>query len=426
MNRFSRVFHSRCGRVVLALLAVSGLVAYAAGCSSDPSTLSFEDAVSKMTGLRSAGSGAVEVTDVRAVDLLKECLLKAEELAAPEGIARAGRAITLRVGTSWESGSHQMAHYGFSSADPSYLQWRQKWYRIPGDFLTMVDAMRGYNPRSYAVDPGDERFLKSYGWTPFFLISTTGIDLPVKFVHKPGEFPEVIYWAYNNELSKDIGLDLAPYLGKTVEARLYKTAEMLPESMGPNRGSSRAVVMRSEDKVIGAWMDLGRHDCFACSLKGSTLEDVTGQPLDSWVVSLIDPTDPLEQRLSKMSPEEIIETYYSAIDRKDYALAHACESRSHLISYLSSNMDNKRLYNGGFGEESGGGLGNFISVKLLKVTRMEEFERDEIGFGDKRCYSVGVEQQRIISAGNAGSYFITMKEETPATGWRIYGIGTGP
>lgn len=173
-------------------------------------------------------------------------------------------------------------------------------------------------------------------------------------------------------------------------------------------------------------MDLGRHDCFACSLKGSTLEDVTGKPFDSWVASLIDPTDPLEHRLSKMSPEEIIETYYSAIDRKDYALAHACECRSHLISYLASNMDNKRLYNDGFGEESGGGLGNFISVKLLRVTRMEEFERDEIGFGDKRCYSVGVEQQRIISAGNAGSYFVTMKEETPATGWRIYGIGTGP
>ncbi len=126
---------------------------------------------------------------------------------------------------------------------------------------------------------------------------------------------------------------------------------------------------------------------------------------------------------------EVLETYYSAIDRKDYATARACESRSHLIWYLASNMDNTRLYNDGFGEESGGGLANFISVKLVEVRRAEEFERDGIGYGDRQCHYVLVEQHRRVVAGGPdgrSGYFVTMRGETPATGWRIYSIGTGP
>jgi hypothetical protein len=367
-----------------------------------------------------------EVTDARAVELFKECLLEAEEVSEPEEGTRASRIINLRLGNKWLTQPRQFVYDDLPPGNPSYLQWGERWYRVPGGFGIMADAVRGYRPDSYAVDPGDEEFLRTYEWTPFFLISTTSVNLPARLIHRPGAFPEVIYWAWNNELSKDIGLDLSPYLGKTVEARLYKTAETLPEPMGPNRGAGRAVVIRSEGKIVGAWLDLGSHYCFACSLKGRALEEVTDKDFDSWVSCLIDPADPLEQTLSKMSPEEIIETYYSAINRKDYALAHACESRRYLISYLAANMDNKRLYNDGFGEESGAGLGNFLSVKVLRITRQESFERAEIDYGDKRCYSVALEQQRRVLAGSSGGYFVTMKQETPDTGWRIYSIGTGP
>ena len=65
-----------------------------------------------------------------------------------------------------------------------------------------------------------------------------------------------------------------------MEVRLYKTVEMLPESMGPSRWAGRAVVIRLEGKVIGAWLDLGRHYCSACSLKGRILEEVTGKDFD--------------------------------------------------------------------------------------------------------------------------------------------------
>ena len=76
-----------------------------------------------------------------------------------------------------------------------------------------------YQPDSFDIDQADLEFLEKYDWVPFFLISETTVDLPPAWIHRPGEFPEVIYWAWNNELSKDIGLDLTPYLGKNVEAR---------------------------------------------------------------------------------------------------------------------------------------------------------------------------------------------------------------
>lgn len=224
----------------------------------------------------------------------------------------------------------------------------------------MADAVRQFQPDSFDIDPGDLEFLQGYGC-------------------RPGDFPEVLYWAWNNELNKDIGLDLTPYLGKTVEARLYKTVENLPEIVGPNRSSGRVVVVGSEGKIVGAWLALGRHFCFACSLKGRTLEDVTGKSIGEWLTTLVDPSDPVERRLSAMTPEQILETYYSAIDRKDYATAHACESRSHLLVYIASNMDDRRFYNDGFGEERGDGLANFLSVKLVEIEREEEYERAETG-----------------------------------------------
>lgn len=430
MDSLSRLFRSRGARMGLAFLTASVLALGVAGCSPDPTKLPFDEAARRVTALRLEDHGPIEVTDARAVTLFKDYLLQAKEVPQPgESSIRHSNSVTLRLGNRWMTLPCRFAFDDLPKENPSFIQWGGAWYEVPADFRAMMSAVREYQPDSYSVDAADLEFLEGYGWTPFFLISTTAVDLPTTLIHKPGQFPEVIYWAWNNELSKDIGLDLAPYLGKTVEARLYKTVKMLPEFVGPNRDGGKAVVVRSEGKIIGAWLALGRHHTFACSLEEHTLEEVAGKTFDDWVVALIDPNDPLEEELSAMSPEEVLEAYYSAIDRKDYATAHACESRSNLLRYLATNMDNDRLYNDGFGEESGRGLGNFISVKFLGATRAEEFERAEAGYGGMRCYYVSVEQYRKVLAGGPdgqAGYFVSMKQETPKTGWRINAIGTGP
>ena len=68
MNRFSRFFHSRHVRVVLAFLTVSALVLCASGCSPERSASPLHEMVPKITGLRFEGEDRMEVTDARAVD----------------------------------------------------------------------------------------------------------------------------------------------------------------------------------------------------------------------------------------------------------------------------------------------------------------------------------------------------------------------
>lgn len=422
MNRSSRLFGNRWARVVPMLLAASVLMLCVAGCSPDPFTSPFHEMVRTITGLRFEGDNPAEVTDARAVQRFRECLLKAQEVSGPAGGIRTAKVVRLRLGDEWETQPRRYVYNDLPFGKPIYVWWGDKWYRVPGDFGGMVDAVRIYRPDSYAVDSGDEHFLQGYGFTPFFLLSTTAADLPDRLIHKPGDFPEVIYWARSSELSGDVGLDLSSHLGKTVEARLYKVAERLPEKMGANRDFGRAVVVRAEGRIVGAWLD---HGSRSQSLKGRTLEDVTGKSFDDWVTSLIDPTDPMEQRLSKMSPEEIIETYFSSIDRKDYTMAHACESRSRLMGYLTSNsgLGCRCLYSEGFLDESGVDLGNYISVKVLQVTRADG-QGAYVADGSGVKYQVRLEQQRKIPYGS-DACFIVMRQETPATGWRIHSSGTG-
>lgn len=79
-----------------------------------------------------------------------------------------------------------------------------------------------------------------YGWTTTGRWATHWVRMPQSFEHRPGEFPIPIYWAYNNELRKAIGLDLSPYPGQRVEATVYQLQEQLPEFLRPyNQGQGR-------------------------------------------------------------------------------------------------------------------------------------------------------------------------------------------
>ena len=48
-----------------------------------------------------------------------------------------------------------------------------------------------------------------------------------------GEYPTKIYWAYNNELSKSIGLDFSKFMGTEVWIKIYNLNEPLPEFLKP-------------------------------------------------------------------------------------------------------------------------------------------------------------------------------------------------
>ncbi|AST58017.1 peptidase 1 [Thermoanaerobacterium thermosaccharolyticum] len=155
-----------------------------------------------------------------------------------------------------------------------------------------------------------------YNWTVDYRINTLKEKLPESLKHKAGEYPVKIYWAYNNELSKQIGLDFTDYLGKDVAVEIYRLREPLPEFMKPRR-DARGIVIKYNDEIIGAYIDAGRHDSFACSLDRKSLKDITGKEWDGWIADYIDYEDELEIKLSKMEPEDIIREYFKALDKHD-------------------------------------------------------------------------------------------------------------
>lgn len=145
--------------------------------------------------------------------------------------------------------------------------------------------------------------------------------LPSNLQHAGGEFPVKLYWAYNSELSREIGLDFNDYLGKNVKVEIYRLREPLPEFMKPRR-NSRGVVLKYDGKIIGAFIDAGRHDSFACSLNRKSLEQITGQDWGGWVANYIDYDNETEKKLSAMKPEEVIREHFNALNNHERDLIY--------------------------------------------------------------------------------------------------------
>jgi hypothetical protein len=244
--------------------------------------------------------------------------------------------------------------------------------------------------------------------------------LPDNLKHKAGEYPVKIYWAYNNELSKEIGLDFTNYLGKDVVVEIYRLREPLPEFLEPRR-DARGIVLKYNDEIVGAYIDAGRHDSFACSLDRKNLKEITGKEWDEWIADYIDYQDELEIKLSKMGPEDIIREYFRALDKHDIKMVWACMTRKNLSQELSINMNNNYLFN----KNSDKIDYNIKSAKLLEIKELKVFS-DEPGMLE---YQVEVKfdfKKPITSEDGVWPRFVILKKETEKSGWRIDSIGTGP
>ena len=299
----------------------------------------------------------------------------------------------------------------------------------------ITDSARGNMGGAYVdeeIKEEDKALLKDYSWTPLSLINTLEKSLPEDFIHEPGEFPVALYWAYNNELNKDIGLDLTPHLVEVVQINFYEIAELLPDFMEPRREYGRAVIVRYQGDIIGAWLDAGRHDAFACSLKGKQRKDITGNEWGEWVGCIIDEQDPKEKELARLSPEELINEYYQALDRGDHERVYALESRCKMRSYLFANIKDKEIYNRSFEDAYPDGFKNITSAKVSDIVPLEnqdELECDDASGQKELRYRVDVDlevKKSITYDSGPQTRFIVLVEETPETGWRVKEVGTGP
>lgn len=331
-----------------------------------------------------------------------------------------------RLILTFEDGNRKEIKFAFD--DPAfavgYLAIDAAKYDPGFDFFRYIRDFTEYQQFDTNIEGEIKDLFGKYNWTVDYKVNSIKETLPSDLHHEAGEFPVEIYWAYNNELSKDIGLDYTGYLGKDVQVDIYRLREPLPYYMHP-RMNARGIVLKHGDEIIGAYIDAGRHNSFACSLDRKSLQDITSMEWDEWVSNHINYNNELEVKLSKMKPEEVIRQYYDAMNSHDQKMQFACMTRQNLCNYLASNMDNNRLINQDFNDVFSDGGQNVKSAKLIDVQEMSGMNNEPEAIE----YAVTVDYQfkkEITSASGEQPRFIILKKESDQSGWRIQSEGTGP
>ena len=278
----------------------------------------------------------------------------------------------------------------------------------------------------YAVDVKDREMFAKYGWNINYKIATLKDTLPQ--FNELGDFSaNEYYYLYNNELSKDIGLDLSKYAKKSVAIEIYQLRESMPEKFYPIT-DARGIVIKYENEIIGAFISAGRHQVEnACSLSGKAFDDITNMTFSDYIAPLLKPEDSLNSK----TPEEIIKLYFKALNEKDEHTAIQCISKISMFEGITANILNTQLYdsvphlpltNKTFAKDGERRIDNIKSISNLEIKPYENENSDE----KHKFYTVTFDaeyvQEETISNGDQ-YWMCTMVYESDNTGWKIADFG---
>ncbi len=311
--------------------------------------------------------------------------------------------------------------------DKAYFEKYEGLYEIEVDFARYIDSF--LENRKIEVNIEDINavvLFETYGWTLDYKINS--MKQKINSIKTLAEFnPNAYYFAYNNELSKDIGLDMSGYSNTSdITVDIYRVHESMPEEFYPIQ-NGRGIVVKYEDRIIGAFISAGRHSAFnACSLKRNSFEKVTGQTVNEWLADMVQ-GDEFEDRIATLEPEQVIKEYFLALDNKDYYAAQHYISRKSLMESLTSNMVNEELFNEGVnlplsGAEPGAvsSVSNLKSAKLIKVDLFSDSDTNS------KSFAVTVDMQyKKEGVFSSGEQYLNclMVYESPQTGWKIEEFG---
>ena len=330
-----------------------------------------------------------------------------------------------------KTGGYSCKLYFDTLYDKAYIVRDSGIFDVNTDFARYIGSFIENTNISYAIDKADGALFQSYGWTLDYLISTTkmkGANLSTLSAFQPKSY----YFAYNNELSKDIGLDMSKYTDTTdLDIKIYRIHESLPQEFYPLQ-DSRGIVVKSDGKVIGAFISAGRHSAFqACSLKGNGFGQVTGKTVDQWLAGKVTASSS-EKKLALLTPEEVIQAYFTALNNKEAKLTTDCVSKSTLLKNLTVNMPNEVLFQetiylplAGAVQDTAIGFEALSTATLLKTEPLETIDTAT------RVFRVYVNLQYVPNKQDvtldSGKQFwdCTMVYESAQTGWKIKSFGHG-
>jgi len=185
---------------------------------------------------RTGYSNDKTVTDSKIINDIAAMIEESRELVDETKMSKLGGLFSRRpkiivIGTD---GSQEEIVYDYSSLyELGYIEIEGKKFEPDFKFFRYISGLKDYANFDPDIEPQVIELFARYNWTVNYKINTLNEKLPDNLKHKAGEYPEKIYWAYNNELSKQIGLDFSGYLGEDVVAEIFGLREPLPEFMKP-------------------------------------------------------------------------------------------------------------------------------------------------------------------------------------------------
>lgn len=334
--------------------------------------------------------------------------------------------LTLDISNDGSSRPKTVSVFWDTLYDKAYVADGNALYTVSTDFARFVDSFLENTGLSYEIGNEENQLFRDYGWTLDYKINKINEILPA--IKELGEFnPCDYYFAYNNELSKDIGLDMSDFAGKVVTAEIYRINESMPEEFYPIQ-NARGIVVKCDGKIIGAYISAGRHQAEnACSLKRRSFETITEGDFNTWLASRLKE----EKDIIAGDPEEIIKRYFKALGEKDEQAAVNCIAKQTMFEELTANMLNDKLYNKAVGlqlentafiEYDDKSVDNIKTIKSVEIKPVTSEENSETVKTYGVSFDVEYEREGTISS-EGQCWICSVVYESEQTGWKISSFG---
>lgn len=290
--------------------------------------------------------------------------------------------------------------------------------------------------------------LNRYGWHASH--GESGVwktQLPKSYDLQPGMVPTGLYWAYHNELSKAIGLDITPYLGQSVIVHTVPLKENW--RVGPPEEITYGIIIVADGGIIGAWAEKGVELHFAdmCeSLNHKEFGDLVKQSWGAWTVQnhLVNYADTFYSRMAKWTPKQLLQAYFSAVNKHQDGEAYAMTTTSSQYQEITMNVPVGHLYNTQWDWLKNVGLSNwktakFISMKPYHYAPGVIPTRNQLPSWEYKLYNMYDAAQKFYTvkfhatfrtpgplSNGPGEFYTTVTKEVSQAPWTIGGFGTGP
>jgi hypothetical protein len=277
-----------------------------------------------------------------------------------------------------------------------------------------------------------DNFLKEKHLDVQFSPKKFKVDVPEDWSIKLGEYPVGLYWKLANVLSNDAGLDLSPLHGQIVEVWQYELRGGLPnrDQKSEFKYPTNVILLVKSEKVVGAWLNFNVQN-IGPSVNKRYLDEITGISYEQWVDKevALDSKGP-NRDLDKMTPTEVLTTFFDAVQQGKTARANACLSWQRQLESLTVNLEPDHLYNPGYGDNNSL-VANIVSVQPISYNLIDHENGKEISsIADRTDVIVQVSLQ--IKWKNTAFNNPSGKETRFAymikssNGWKLGGLGTGP